>query len=167
MGWKCRSCGYSNADDAGRCGNCNASGAATASRVYTRPAPGEPKPEPVRTPIIEVVLPAYLEDVRFSTGATWTHGALYARAEGLFLLSDSDGVADPQKAATRKPPEGDQPIVAGLSQWIPAAAIREVLHQLTTGYCIVLKDGKKVPVRLTSDGWGRLGGVCAKLGIPF
>lgn len=162
--WTCSSCGRENEIRDTNCTGCRGRRPQGMTKFY---GPMLSDPATKGAPVSEMSLPCFIPDVRYTTGLNWwSHGAMHLRLEGIFLLSEKDGLDTPEKAASRKVPPGDDPITASESVWFPLKSIEKILHNPLAGFCLVSK-GKKYALRLTSDGWARLGTYCKTVGIEF
>jgi hypothetical protein len=160
MSWTCPGCGQTFAADVRVCPLCKV------TQILRRAPPGAEERAVFSTDDLEVELPLSIPGARFSVptegGPVWTSGSLAACEEGLFLLSEKDGLAPEE--AVRRPPGGPGR-VAPLSLFLPRGFVRRVVHHRLTGYFVEGPD-TKIPLRLDAAGWKALDAACRRLGIP-
>ncbi len=161
--WTCPKCGQIYRIEEERCPVCfiTRENRETVGRATTvRPATRTPEE-------VEVRFPYVIKDARFNvptpTGAPfWTSGVILAVETGIALLSEKDGL-DPQEVAARRSTFGGR--LGDLSFFHPPATIARVVHQKLIGYFIETPDRRKIPLRLSVEGWAELDLVCDRLGI--
>lgn len=122
-----------------------------------------PKPPPER---VEVAFPFFIKEARFNLplerGALWSSGRLMIIETGIFMLSEKDPID--AEALGRNPPPVPGP-VGPLSIYIPRDRISRIVHHRLTGEFLEVQGRQKIPLRMTSAGWGDLDVVCDQLGI--
>lgn len=173
--WTCPCCGAKVAADLSSCSSCRVSrlhathpGSSASSRSAT------PSPAPAIAPPVEVEMPCYIAEARFSVvveggGATsWTAGVVYVTKAGLFFLSDKDGFDTPSRAKeVATDPEGSPPRrLATLSVFVPKETVKRLVHGSFVGHFLEMPN-LKIPIRLPSEGWRRLVGAIGKLELPI
>lgn len=123
-----------------------------------------PKPPPEK---VEIPFPFTIREARFNlplaSGSVWSSGTVLCVTEGLFLVSEKDGL-DPAALAAQ-PPAAAKP-VGPTSIFIHRTQLSRVVHHKLTGYFIEVKGPQKIPLRLEAQGWSDLDVVCDQLGIP-
>ncbi|MBI3858211.1 MAG: hypothetical protein HY293_21220 [Planctomycetes bacterium] len=160
--WKCSKCGqiYSLAEPS--CSVCHLT--RENRHIIGRIEPvRSPKPPPET---VEVPFPFFIKEARFNLpldkGAVWSSGTVVATADGFFLLTDKDGLDG--AALAEQPPAAAGP-VGPLSIFVPRSVITRIVHHRLTGEFMELNGRQKIPLRLSTTGWGDLDVICDQLGI--
>ena len=167
--WTCPSCGSTLPASRDQCPSCRVT---RIHRTAPRSSPAFASSAPKKKEAVEIVLPCYIPEVRYSIklaagGATWTTGLIYCTTAGFYLLSDKDGFTDETKAAEAAKEVRDNPHRIGpLSVFVPKESVKRLVHGQFLGNFLEMVD-LKIPLRLTTDGWARLIGGCRKLDIKI
>ena len=115
---------------------------------------------------MEVRFPVILKDVRYSlpviTGEVWTSGFVVARLEGIYLISEEDGLY-PKETATRSiTPHGH---LARHSVFLSKESIVRIAQgEKLIGVYLEARGGK-VRLGLSTDGWEELDVIRQAMGI--
>ena len=170
MAGRCPSCGTALAEDQRNCPQCRRKETVRRTAVRRDPSQQVPAAEAAPTAMrrareTQLNMPRRIEGARYTFGTTWTSGSLYVTADGLYMLSDADGFADPEAIKKVQPPADNSFLKIGtLSFFAPVTSIQSVKHKSPLESWLII-DGRKVPVRLLAEGWDLIDLYCAMAGI--
>ncbi len=158
----CPTCGGAVPETTNRCPNCRQAVRQTEVQHSLAPLPHTTGRRDKKD--VELNLPRFLPDARYCFGKTWTSGALYLLPEGIFFLSEKDGYTTPESCKDLKPLQGVAK-VGTLGFWASEKDIEKVYRVILVNAAVTI-TGRKVPLRLDSEGWDVLAAYCALAGIP-